>query len=128
MSQNLIEIKAEQLKWCRYGFTFFVNEGDELREDRLFTVIQDEKRVSSFDDDFIDIDETIHVDPIAYEKAVIDRIKEMIKRPIKIRKDMYQNIWVEDGFKKYGHPENSEIRVLVDPRPWESEYTIEVSP
>jgi len=126
ISQNLVEIKAEQLKWCRYGFEFYVLDAGEMLHDVLHYIHHKFGACSDNCDDY-NTEYSVYVDPRSYEKAVIDWIKEMFSRPEKIRKDMYQNIWVQEGFKKYGHPENSENSVLADPRPWESEYTINLN-
>ncbi len=125
--QDLVAIRAEQLKWCKHGFAFSVcSEHGEKTEDWFSHYIDhgneekyDSLIVSQLGEIFSKAS-VLLVDPVEYEKAVTERINEMFEfRVLSVEKT---SNGIEVGLLENGQV----VWVKADPRPWESGYVIDV--
>lgn len=123
---ELVEIKAEALKWCPNWFPFSVVGGSRICRLRFWS--QNRPRFCTFDENtkkkdksmaYVFPQDNIQVNPKEYEQAVIQKAELFIGKVRSIRKDR-RGIFALFGSSPYG------VQVLFDPRPWEEEYTIEI--
>jgi len=115
-----VEIRAELLKWCPYGFEFTFNGAGFI----LRAVLLNRVTCKYADSDLSEMwstGNTVTVNAQDYEKAVIERIKEMLPKHL-----MLKHITKRYGSALVFYGDDKFIHVLADPRPWEDEYTIEI--
>lgn len=125
---ELVEIKAKLLKWCQIGFKFksfgLVNWWALGGCDGVSIWKLEETKMRYAG---LSMSATVEVNPKEYEQAVIERIKEMLQvRLLCIKKTDLG----KDGsivgvlYREYSSSLTHRININCDPRPWESEYTI----
>jgi len=132
-----VEIKAELLKWCPYRFEFelinslgikyaFVGvDGDWIQMLDVYSAEYDFQTL---------LEEKVLVNAKDYEKAVIERIKEMIPDATMIIKRREGVFAMTRHYIPEGNS-NGEfvvstgrqyIDISCDPQPWEDRYNIEI--
>lgn len=122
---KLVKIKAEALKWANNRIKVIFMDSEVFHK-----TISDNGSIygSMYGGGAVCVSpqNTVEVNPKEYEQAVIDRIKEMIPTAEEISKDddLFEGVnevWVMfEGLHKISR----HVKVSADPRPWESEYTI----
>jgi hypothetical protein len=132
---ELIEIKAELLKWCHSGFALYFD--GNMYYKRFHAVDGYHIKGLTVENTFVKNYETISVFPKYYEQAAIERIREMLKTEY----TSFQKITKREGivrvFLEEWKREDEDIlsggplvvscnvvRVKCDPRPHEETYTI----
>ena len=121
----MIKIKASLLKWVSVDFEFWYNEEQHYFEgiDADGDIFYDERC------GFVAPDYAIHIDEKEYEKACIEKIKEMFNFDncinIKIIKD---NGLIEVCYVPAGNAMMEETTLInADPRPNEDRYEIKIT-
>lgn len=117
---NLVEIQAECLRWCPYGFEF------------TYGVIKCHYKNSTSDfiysisDIFLVDFEAVLVNPAEYTKAVVGRLKELLPELSKVRK--YRTIKGDTVVIAFASDTIVKVAVTInaDVQPWLDEYTLEV--
>jgi len=121
----MVEIKAECLKWCQFGFKFQIPNTSVVSG-----VIGYKKGVQkvfyALPNGFVRPNETILVDPEEYTKAVIETVKEMTDGNIWWIEKRYGVISVQYGHKSEVMECNGNYYTKADPQPWLDEYRIEL--
>lgn len=124
---KLVQIEAKDLKWCPYGFEFVDPDGEvrKLRNVHLAHIMNIHTAISIEEYSYNRLCK-VQVNPEEYEKAVIERIKEMVDGNIWHIEKKYGAISIKYGHKNEVLECNRDTFVKADPRPWEEEYTIEI--
>ena len=143
MEPKMITIRAKLLKWCPYGFEMLLGRS-KYSAKGFFSHREKGKWVRLIGGNGISAEGAIvDVDAGEYEKACIDRIKEMFNgefsKVISIKKAHCDGVVVIMNtpslpqYKKYGEKDSGtfftkkSIWVNCDPRPHEQSYVIEVA-
>ncbi len=122
---ELVEIKAEDLRWCHEYFSFRCEDVSFFLDgyDKDQKLAYADHGNSVFEDGLV-----VEVNPLEYEKAVIERIKEMIHLALTMYKHIIKkelgHVYIE--YLAYGGTWKVLTPIFADPRPWQEEYTIEI--
>lgn len=120
--EDMVQIKAKDLKWTHWGFAFINKDGraDRYKHDR-------DDYIRSFYSQY-GYDEVIQVNPEAYKNSVIAKIKEVFAEEDCV--SMYKNtgsIFLQNFMDEEDDPYCEDfwvVEIKLDPMPWEEEYTI----
>ena len=115
---ELITIKAEQLKWCPYGFEFL--DGFHSAE-RVLSHLEN-GYVITYDNCSINASE-VQVNAKDYEEAVVARIKEMLDGVVE---RIHKGEWGIRCDVRNGNNGIFYTPIACDPRPSIEKYEIEI--